>query len=47
MDMRGFGLSEKPLDGDYQSNFTLMRQADLYELLAKHLGLQDRAVDGS
>ena len=40
MDMRGFGLSEKPLDGDYQSNFTLMRQADLYEMLAKHLGLK-------
>ena len=40
MDMRGFGLSEKPLDGDYQSNFTLMLQADLYDALADHLGLK-------
>ena len=40
MDMRGHGLSEKPLDGDYQSNFTLLRQADLYEALAEHLGLK-------
>ena len=40
MDMRGFGLSEKPLDGDYQSNFTLQRQADLYEELAHHLKLK-------
>ena len=40
MDMRGFGLSEKPLDGDYQSNFTLLRQADLYVALAEHLGLK-------
>jgi len=40
MDMRGLGLSEKPLDGDYQSNFTLMLQADLYDALADHLGLK-------
>jgi pimeloyl-ACP methyl ester carboxylesterase len=40
MDMRGFGLSEKPLDGDYQSNFTLQLQADLYDALANHLGLK-------
>jgi pimeloyl-ACP methyl ester carboxylesterase len=40
MDMRGFGLSEKPLDGDYQSNFTLLRQADLYDALATHLGVK-------
>lgn len=40
MDMRGFGLSEKPLVGDYQSNFTLQLQADLYDALADHLGLQ-------
>lgn len=40
MDMRGFGLSEKPLDGDYQGNFTLMMQADLYLMLAKRLGLK-------
>ena len=40
MDMRGFGLSEKPLEGDYQENFTLQLQADLYEMLAQHLGLK-------
>ena len=40
MDQRGFGLSEKPMDGDYHSNFTLMRQADLYDALADHLGLK-------
>ncbi len=40
MDQRGFGLSEKPLDGDFQSNFTLMRQSDIYEALASHLGLK-------
>ena len=40
MDMRGFGQSEKPLDGDYQSNFTLQLQADLYDALANHLGLK-------
>jgi len=40
MDMRGFGMSEKPLDGDYQRNFTLTMQADLYLMLAKHLGLK-------
>ena len=40
MDMRGFGLSEKPLDGNYQENFTLQLQADLYDALAQHLGLK-------
>ncbi len=40
MDQRGFGLSEKPMDGDYQSNFTLLRQADLFDALADHLGLK-------
>ena len=40
MDMRGFGLSEKPLDGTYQNHYTLMLQADLYEALAHHLGLK-------
>jgi pimeloyl-ACP methyl ester carboxylesterase len=40
MDMRGFGLSEKPLDGTYHENYTLMLQADLYEALAHHLGLK-------
>ena len=40
MDMRGFGLSEKPLEGDYQENFSLQLQADLYDALAQHLGLK-------
>ena len=40
MDQRGFGLSEKPLDGDYQSNFTMLRQADIFDALATHLGLK-------
>jgi pimeloyl-ACP methyl ester carboxylesterase len=40
MDMRGFGLSEKPLEGDYKDNFTLMLQADLYDALADYLGLK-------
>jgi pimeloyl-ACP methyl ester carboxylesterase len=40
MDQRGFGLSAKPLDGDYQSNFTMMRQADIFDALASHLGLK-------
>jgi pimeloyl-ACP methyl ester carboxylesterase len=40
MDMHGFGLSDKPMEGDYQSNFTLLLQADLYDALADHLGLK-------
>ncbi len=40
MDMLGFGLSEKPMEGTYQENFSLMRQADLYEALAEKLGLK-------
>jgi len=40
MDMHGFGLSAKPLDGDYQTYFTLQLQADLYDALAKKLGLK-------
>ena len=39
MDMRGFGLSEKPLDGTFQEKYTLQLQSDLYEALARHLGL--------
>ncbi len=38
-DMRGFGLSEKPLDGTYKSNYTLQLQADIYEAVAKEEGL--------
>ena len=39
-DMRGFGMSEKPLDGTYQQNYTLMLQADIYEAVAKDQGLK-------
>jgi pimeloyl-ACP methyl ester carboxylesterase len=38
-DMRGFGMSEKPLDGTYKESYTLMLQADLYEAVAKEEGL--------
>ena len=40
-DMRGFGLSEKPLDGTYQSAYTLQLQADIFEGVAKEEGLID------
>ncbi len=40
MDMLGFGLSEKPMEGTYQENYTLALQADLYEALAEKLGLK-------
>ncbi len=39
-DMRGFGLSEKPLDGTYLSNYTLQLQADIYEAVAAEEGLK-------
>jgi pimeloyl-ACP methyl ester carboxylesterase len=38
-DMRGYGLSEKPLDGTYLSNYTLNLQADIYEAAAAEEGL--------
>jgi pimeloyl-ACP methyl ester carboxylesterase len=38
-DMRGYGLSEKPLDGTYLSNYTLNLQADIYEAVAAEEGL--------
>lgn len=38
-DMRGFGLSEKPLEGTYRQNYSLMLQADIYEGVAKAEGL--------
>lgn len=38
-DMRGFGMSEKPLDGTYLSNYTLQLQADIYEGVAREEGL--------
>jgi pimeloyl-ACP methyl ester carboxylesterase len=41
MDMRGFGMSEKPLDGKYKSTYSLMLQADIYEAVAAEEGLTD------
>ena len=40
MDMRAFGLSEKPMEGTYQEKYTLELQADIYEALAEQLGLK-------
>jgi len=40
-DMIGFGQSDKPLKGTYKDNFSLMRQADLYEAVAKAEGLKE------
>jgi pimeloyl-ACP methyl ester carboxylesterase len=39
IDMPGFGLSEKPKDGTYQSDYTLMAAADIFEAVAKEEGL--------
>jgi pimeloyl-ACP methyl ester carboxylesterase len=38
-DMLGFGHSAKPKKGTYKDNYSLMRQADLYESIAKQEGL--------
>jgi pimeloyl-ACP methyl ester carboxylesterase len=40
-DMIGFGQSDKPLTGTFKENFSLMRQADLYEAVAKAEGLEE------
>lgn len=40
-DMLGFGQSDKPLKGTYKQNFSLMRQADMYEAVAKAEGLKE------
>jgi pimeloyl-ACP methyl ester carboxylesterase len=40
-DMIGFGQSDKPKKGTYKDNFSLMRQADLYEAVAKAEGLTE------
>jgi pimeloyl-ACP methyl ester carboxylesterase len=40
-DMIGFGQSDKPKKGTYKENFSLMRQADLYEAVAKAEGLKE------
>jgi pimeloyl-ACP methyl ester carboxylesterase len=41
IDMLGFGQSDKPLDGTYKDNYSLMKQADLYEAVAKAQGLKE------
>ena len=40
-DMIGFGQSDKPLEGTFKDNFSLMRQADLYEAVAEAQGLEE------
>ena len=40
-DMLGFGQSDKPLDGTYKDHYSLMKQADLYEAVAKAQGLKE------
>jgi pimeloyl-ACP methyl ester carboxylesterase len=41
IDMLGFGNSSKPMTGTYKENFSLMRQADLYEAVAKAEGFEE------
>ena len=41
IDMLGFGQSDKPLDGTFKDNYSLMKQADLYEAVAKAQGLKE------
>ena len=38
-DMLGFGRSDKPLTGTFKKNYSLKRQANLYEAMAKEEGL--------
>ena len=40
-DMIGFGQSDKPKEGTYKDNYSLMRQADMYEAVAKAEGLKE------
>jgi len=39
-DMLGFGHSDSPLTGTFKDNFSLMKQADLYEAVAASEGLE-------
>jgi pimeloyl-ACP methyl ester carboxylesterase len=40
-DMLGHGQSDKPKKGTFKDNYSLMRQADLYEAVAKAEGLKE------
>ena len=39
-DMLGFGHSDTPLEGTFKDNFSLLKQADLYEAVAADEGLE-------
>ncbi len=41
LDMVGFGQSDKPLDGTYEDHYSLFKQADRYEAVAKKEGLRE------
>lgn len=45
-DAIGFGQSDKPLAGTYKDNFSFMRQADMYEAIAKAEGLEEVVLVG-
>jgi len=40
-DMVGFGRSDKPQEGTFEDHYSLFKQADMYEAVAKQLGLTD------
>jgi pimeloyl-ACP methyl ester carboxylesterase len=40
-DMVGFGHSEKPQKGTFEDHYSLFKQADMYEAVAKQLGLTE------
>lgn len=40
-DMLGFGQSDKPQTGTFEDHYSLFKQADLYEAVAKQEGLTD------
>ncbi len=43
-DMLGFGHSDKPKKGTFKDNYSLMKQADLYEAIAKEEGLTNPSL---
>jgi pimeloyl-ACP methyl ester carboxylesterase len=40
-DMVGFGRSDKPQTGTFEDHYSLFKQADMYEAVAKQLGLTE------